>query len=98
NRVERKLNKLDGVTATVNYATEKAKVSYPEDLAPEDLVLTVEQAGYGATLPRPAGEPADGAEEADPTATLRHRLLVSTALSVPVIAMAMVPAWQFTYW
>jgi P-type Cu+ transporter len=100
NRIERKLNKLDGVTATVNYATEKAKVTFPEGLAPEDLVTTVEQAGYGAALPRPKGadtqnEPA-GAD--DPTRSLRQRLLISTALSIPVIAMAMVPALQFEFW
>ena len=51
NRIERKLNKLDGVVASVNYATEKAKVAYPGTLTPQDLVATVEQAGYGATLP-----------------------------------------------
>src|SRR5947209_12763471 len=53
NRIERKLNKLDGVTATVNFATEKATVSYPEDLSPDELVTTVEAAGYTATLPPP---------------------------------------------
>ena len=53
NRIERKLNKIDGVVATVNYATEKAKVAFPDDLDPAELVRTVEQAGYGATLPRP---------------------------------------------
>ena len=53
NRIERKLNKLDGVTATVNFATEKAKVSFPDGVDPVDLIHTVEQAGYGAALPRP---------------------------------------------
>lgn len=96
NRIERKLNKLDGVTATVNYATEKAKVSYPGTVSTDDLLRTVEAAGYAATLPAPPDAPAeDAAPERDP---LLQRLLVSTALSVPVIAMAMVPAWQFTYW
>jgi len=99
NRIERKLNKLEGVTATVNYATEKAKVVFPGELAADDLVRTVEQAGYGASLPRPEqAEPQDGDEAADPTRSLRDRLLVSTALSIPVVALAMVPAWQFTYW
>ncbi len=103
NRVERKLNKLDGVTATVNYATEKARVSYPASLSPGDLISTVEQAGYHATLPRPiAGEDPGSTErrrdEDDPTRALRHRLVVSALLSVPVIAMAMIPAVQFTYW
>ncbi|TYL55197.1 copper-translocating P-type ATPase [Nocardioides sp. BGMRC 2183] len=102
NRIERKLNKLDGVTATVNYATEKAKVTFPEALAPEELVATVEQAGYGATLPppptsAPSGD-ASAAAEPDTLLALRQRLLVSAVLSVPVIAMAMVPAWQFEYW
>ena len=96
NRIERKLNKLDGVTATVNYSTEKAKVSYPGTVSTDELLRTVEAAGYAAALPTPpdAAPPADG-PTTDP---LLQRLLVSTALSVPVIAMAMVPAWQFTYW
>jgi Cu+-exporting ATPase len=100
NRIERKLNKMDGVTATVNYATEKARVAFPEGLDPADLVRTVEEAGYGAALPRPAtsdGEPGDE-EVDDPTRSLRQRLIVSALLTVPVIALAMVPAWQFTNW
>lgn len=96
NRIERKLNKLDGVTATVNYATEKAKVSYPGTVSTDDLLRTVEAAGYAAALPTPPDAPAaDAPAERDP---LLQRLLVSTALSIPVVAMAMVPAWQFTYW
>ncbi len=96
NRIERKLNKLDGVTATVNYATEKAKVSYPGTVSTDDLVATVEAAGYAAALPKPAEAPVEPAEPGiDP---LLQRLLVSTALSIPVIAMAMVPVFQFTYW
>jgi Cu+-exporting ATPase len=98
NRIERKLNKLDGVVATVNYATEKAKVTFPDDLTPEALVETVEQAGYGAALPRPAAEEQMARDEDDPTRSLRQRLLVSAALTVPVIAMAMIPALQFTNW
>ncbi|NYE36412.1 Cu+-exporting ATPase [Nocardioides cavernae] len=99
NRIERKLNKLGGVTATVNYATEKAKVSYPGTVSTDDLLATVEAAGYAAALPTPPsadgpGTP-DDAPEPDP---LRQRLLVSAVLSVPVIAMGMVTAWQFTYW
>ncbi len=98
NRIERKLNKLDGVTATVNYATEKAKVTFPAELTPADLVSTVEQAGYGAALPAdPGTTPEDGAP-ADPTRSLRQRLRISALLTVPVIALAMVPAWQFDYW
>ncbi|HEX6148953.1 heavy metal translocating P-type ATPase [Nocardioides sp.] len=98
NRVERKLNKLDGVVATVNYATEKAKVHYPATVSPDDLVATVEQAGYGAVLPQ-TEEPttADGAD-VDRLAPLRQRLIGSIVLSVPVVLLAMVPAWQFEYW
>ena len=100
NRIERKLNKLDGVVATVNYATEKAKVTYSTDVTPDELVETVEKTGYGATLPRQADE--DAAESAvddiDPSRSLRQRLLISAVLTVPVIAMAMVPALQFTNW
>ncbi|OZD40940.1 cation-translocating P-type ATPase [Rhodococcus sp. 06-1477-1A] len=102
NRIEKKLNKLDGVTATVNYATEKARVDYVGDVSTEDLVGTVEQAGYTATVPAPAASSTDpdaaGPAEIDPTASLRQRLLISLVLSVPVIAMAMVPALQFTNW
>ncbi|SEG38392.1 Cu+-exporting ATPase [Saccharopolyspora kobensis] len=98
-RIERKLNKLDGVVATVNYATEKARVSVPDGLDPQRLLETVEAAGYSASLPVPE-EPEAVAEEAadDPTRSLRQRLVVSAVLSVPVIVMAMVPALQFTYW
>ncbi|PXX63048.1 Cu+-exporting ATPase [Nocardia tenerifensis] len=97
NRIEKKLNKLDGVTATVNYATEKARVDVTGDISPEDLIATVEQAGYSATLPTPKVTETVAAEP-DPTASLRTRLLVSLVLTVPVIAMAMIPALQFTNW
>ena len=98
NRVERKLNRLDGVEATVNYATEKAAVAYdPEAVRPEELVEAVRAAGYDAALPRPAA--AGGRDPAeDPTAPLRHRLIASAALTVPVLAMAMIPALQFDGW
>lgn len=102
NRIERKLNKLEGVTATVNYATEKAKVTFTDGVTPEDLVAAVEQAGYGARLPQPpdAGSAADGADSPEEHAlqVLRQRLVISVVLTVPVIAMAMVPALQFTNW
>ncbi|GIJ76126.1 Cu+-exporting ATPase [Micromonospora phaseoli] len=99
-RVEKKLNRMDGVRATVNYATEKATVTYDAPVTPDDLVTTVEQTGYRATLPPPptADAPAAAAEPADGLRALRTRLWVSVALSVPVIVLAMVPAWQFTYW
>ncbi|MFJ4760203.1 heavy metal translocating P-type ATPase [Kocuria marina] len=104
NRIERKLNKLDGVTASVNYATEKAKVTVPAGYDPALLVAEVEKTGYTAALPKPKDTKADGAapedaDAADPGLTsLRQRLLGSIVLTVPVIAMAMIPALQFTYW
>ncbi|WP_433498906.1 heavy metal translocating P-type ATPase [Sphaerimonospora sp. CA-214678] len=143
NRIERKLNRLEGVTATVNYATEKAKVSYPEGLDPGLLVAEVEKAGYRARLPAPrrlqpvetplpgpaetrreraepatrsgeagpggtgAGEvrtaeaswpPEHGADQEDEFGPLRNRLITAVVLAVPVIAMAMIPALQFTNW
>jgi P-type Cu+ transporter len=97
NRIERRLNKLDGVDATVNYATERAKLSYPAGLGPDDLVATVEQAGYHAILPRQPDSDEE-APSADPTRSLGKRLVASAVLTVPVIAMAMVPALQFTFW
>jgi Cu+-exporting ATPase len=107
NRIERKLNKVDGVTATVNYATEKAKVTFPESLTAADLVRVVEEAGYAAELPPPPTAPSEGAGSTatgetsaadERVRSLRQRLLVSAALSVPVIVLAMVPALQFRYW
>src|SRR2546429_8988307 len=98
NRIERKLNKLDGVTASVNYATEKARVHAPEGVDPATLVATVEAAGYSATLPQPDKPAESEVDEDDPTRPLRQRLITSAVLAVPVILLAMVPAWQFTYW
>ena len=108
NRIERKLNKLDGVVATVNYATEKAKVTYPAGMSTSTLLETVEAAGYSARLPEPVraagsdGSPGEGlvegAAEPDRVRALRDRLLLVTALTVPVIAMSMVPALQFDNW
>jgi len=97
-RVEKKLNKLDGVTATVNYATEKAKVSVAGDVSTDDLIATVERTGYSARLPEPPRPVAEETPEADPSVPLRTRLVVSALLSVPVVALAMVPALQFQYW
>ena len=102
NRVERKLNKLDGVTATVNYATEKARVHAPAGISTDELVTTVASAGYSATLP-PTDQAGDRAEDDDDRAddelrALRDRLIVSAVLAVPVDAMSMVPALQFTNW
>ena len=103
-RIEKKLNRMDGVTASVNYATEKAKVIYADDVTAEALVATVEATGYTAALPAPPvsapeGGPAEpGAGEPDPVAPLRQRLLVSVALTIPVIALGMFPALQFDFW
>ncbi|MDH6676231.1 Cu+-exporting ATPase [Rhodococcus sp. LBL1] len=100
-RVEKKLNKIEGVTATVNYATEKAKIAFAEGVSTDDLVTAVENAGYTATLPAPpTTDESDGAEDPHDRelASLRTRLIVSAVLSIPVIAMAMVPALQFTNW
>ncbi|WP_292789306.1 MULTISPECIES: heavy metal translocating P-type ATPase [unclassified Microbacterium] len=100
-RIEKKLNRLDGVTATVNYATEKATVTAPEGVDTAVLIAEVEKTGYTAVVPAPPspkGAQPDG-EQPDPELTaLRHRLIASVVLTVPVIAMAMIPALQFTYW
>jgi Cu+-exporting ATPase len=99
-RVERRLNSIDGVTATVNYATERAHVAAVAGIDVDELIEAVEAAGYGAEVA------ADGRPEhhdpsvpgADPAAEWRRRLAICTALSVPVVAMAMIPALQFDYW
>ncbi|MCO1654638.1 heavy metal translocating P-type ATPase [Pseudonocardia humida] len=103
NRIERKLNKLDGVSATVNYATEKARVRAPDGVDPSVLLAQVEAAGYTAQLPTPpatgpTGSAADAESGPDPARPLRDRVVISAVLAVPVVAMAMVPALQFTYW
>ena len=98
NRIEKKLNRLDGVTATVNYATEKANVSFdPAVATPEQLIATVESIGYGAALPAAAGE-----DRPDPAlariADLQRRLVVAIAFGVPVLLASMIPALQFRGW
>ncbi|MWA11916.1 heavy metal translocating P-type ATPase [Streptomyces sp. BA2] len=105
-RIEKKLNRMDGVEATVNYATEKAKVSYRgQDIAVQDLIATVEATGYTAQEPAPArtedpGADADADERQadDELRPLRERLITAVLLSLPVVAMAMIPALQFEYW
>ena len=91
-RIEKKLNKLDGVQASVNYATEKARVLHPMAITVDDLIDVVENTGYGASLPRPDAEPVDHAAE------LRNRVILAGALAVPVILLAMVTPWQFPGW
>ncbi|AYG81400.1 Cation-transporting P-type ATPase A [Streptomyces hundungensis] len=102
-RIEKKLNRMDGVEATVNYATEKAKVTFREDVSVADLIATVEATGYTAKEPAPVrteSGPAEGEREeaADELRPLRQRLLTAAVLAIPVIAMSMVPALQFEYW
>ncbi len=107
NRIEKKLNKLDGITASVNYATEKANVSGPASMDPQALITEVEKTGYTAALPTtPQGRAADadgaqapgGAGEDAELRSLRQRLIGAAILAAPVVAMAMIPALQFDYW
>jgi P-type Cu+ transporter len=98
-RIEKKLNKLDGVNATVNYATEKATVTVHSGYDPHSLIAEVEKAGYSAALPQHREEPAREPAADDPELTsLRNRLVTAIVLAVPVIATAMIPALQFRYW
>ncbi len=101
-RIEKKLNRLEGVTATVNYTTEKAKITFADNITPADLIATVEATGYTAHLTTPkstaAAASAPVAPTDDPTRTLRQRLITSAVLALPVIAMAMIPALQFDGW
>ncbi|MFI2431363.1 heavy metal translocating P-type ATPase [Streptomyces sp. NPDC018693] len=101
-RIEKKLNRMEGVEASVNYATEKAKVSFPEGVSVGDLIATVEATGYTAREPVPekAAAAPDEEDTGEPAElrSLRQRLTTAVVLAVPVIAMAMVPALQFEYW
>ncbi|MEO8518653.1 MAG: heavy metal translocating P-type ATPase [Dermatophilaceae bacterium] len=102
-RIEKKLNKLEGVVATVNYSTEKAKVTYSGSLSPADFVATIEATGYTAALPAPkvdraAADEGEDDEKDDEVTRLRERLLISTVLSLPVLVLSMVPPLQFDNW
>ena len=101
-RIEKRLNKIEGVTATVNYATEKAAVTFdPTQVGPDELIAAVEATGYGASLPAttPVAGDADRADGALARASvLRRRLVVSAVLGLPVLALSMVPPLQFPYW
>ncbi|MFI8517129.1 heavy metal translocating P-type ATPase [Streptomyces sp. NPDC085481] len=104
-RVEKKLNRMDGVTATVNYATEKARVEHPAGVGVDELIATVVKTGYTAEAPpppepepEPDGEPGAVRDEDPELAALRRRLTVSAVLSLPVVLLAMVPALQFDNW
>ena len=90
--IEKKLNRIEGVTASVNFATEQATIEFPDTMSAEELVAAVEATGYSATLPtRETTEP-------DEPARWHRRLLVSAALSVPVVLLSMIPALQFDNW
>ncbi len=98
-RVEKKLNRMDGVSATVNYATEKAKVSYPAGIQVADLIATVVKTGYTAEEPAPPEPEPETPRDDDPElASLRERLTVSALLALPVVLLSMVPALQFDNW
>ncbi|MEC3951871.1 heavy metal translocating P-type ATPase [Nocardia sp. CDC153] len=100
-RIEKKLNRIDGVTASVNYATEKAKVSFPESVTPDELIAKVVDTGYTAAVHHSEPvktEAAEGDSGPSPADLLRHKLLVTLALAVPVVAMGMFPVFQFTNW
>lgn len=90
-RVEKALNKVEGVEASVNYATERATVL--GDVPPETLLGAIESAGYHAHVhseETPSGP--------DPMVSLRNRLLISAAMTLPVMILSMVPPFQFLYW
>jgi Cu+-exporting ATPase len=108
-RIEKKLDRLDGVTASVNFATEKAHVRAPESVDDAELIRVIEQTGYTAALPKASerrpgdaeaddAEPSEAAHDDPEVRALRQRLIASALLTVPVIAMAMVPALQFPNW
>ena len=96
-RVEKKLNKLPGVTATVNYATEKATINLPADILISDAIAAVESSGYTAQEVKQEKENEPEAKD-EPEVELRNRLIISAALTIPVVLMAMIPALQFDYW
>jgi len=95
-RIEKKLNRMPGVEATVNYATEKAHVVLPVGTSVDDAIAVVQATGYAATLPALSG--GDDRVAMDDVAALRRRVLITAILSIPVVAMAMVPVLQFDYW
>lgn len=105
-RIEKKLNRLDGVSATVNFATERAHVAHAAEMLPAELIKAVEATGYTATLSEPPavhGISTDGRRDeqdhgTDAAASLRQRLIVTLMLTIPVVALSMVPAFQFRNW
>ncbi|MEW2565908.1 heavy metal translocating P-type ATPase [Streptomyces sp. NPDC047070] len=101
NRVEKRLGRLEGVTATVNLATGTARVTHPAGIGPGELVATVEKAGYTAALPEPPRREQPGTTDDDgseDTRSARDRLIVTALLALPVLVLSMVPALQFRNW
>ena len=97
-RIEKKLNRMDGVAATVNFATEKARIAVEPGIVVADLIATVERTGYTARVPEPPRPRAGAATDGGAPDGLLRRLLITAALSVPVIILSMVPALQFRDW
>ena len=102
-RIEKKLNRMPGVEASVNYATERARVSLPEGTDVAAAIATVEATGYTAALPAPPQQSSTAGDDAAPPVdhemvALRQRLQISAALTIPVVALSMIPMLQFTYW
>ena len=102
-RIEKRLNRMPGVEASVNYATEKAKVALPDGATVEDAIATIQATGYSAQLREPARQAAIGdvtpaPEPVDEAAPLRHRLVVSGVLTAPVVALSMIEPLQFDNW
>lgn len=98
-RIEKRLNRIDGVQASVNFATEQARVDFPDTVSPEELVAAVEATGYTAALPaEAASDTAPEDDEPDESAPWRQRLTISAALSIPVVLLSMIPALQFNNW
>ncbi len=105
-RITKRLNKIDGVDANINYATEQATIAVQSDTTPAELIAAIESIGYTATPVKPATgtttetgeETADDAETERAPAALLHRLIGSIVLGVPVLALSMIRPLQFTNW
>lgn len=97
-RIEKRLNRIEGVQASVNFATEQAKVEFPDSVSPEELVAAVEATGYSAALPPEDDADPTASGEPDESAPWRQRLLISAALAAPVALLSMVPVLQFDNW
>ena len=102
-RITKKLNRVEGVEASVNYATERAYIDAPTEVSPEELISVVEKTGYQAAMPPAEDAPeettAEGEEPESPELiSLRYRAFISLLLAAPVIAMAMIPPLQFNNW